>query len=68
MDEKIVRMIFLLSFVISLGGIGAYIDILVEGKNKYIGYTSLVILMVTGLFTIVFLILLGLCYLIKSFI
>ena len=68
MEQKILITIGLLSFVIALAGVGAYIDILVEGKNKYIGYASLVTLMTIGLFSIVFVVLLGFCFLIKSFI
>lgn len=68
MDQKLLITIGLLSFIIALAGVGAYIDILVEGKSKYIGYASLVTLMTVGLFTIVFLVLLGFCSLIKSFI
>ncbi len=68
MDTKLITIIALLSFVISFSAVGAYIDVLTEEKNKYIGYASVVILLTVGIFTIAFLILLGLCYLIKLFV
>ena len=33
MDQKLLITIGLLSFIIALAGVGAYIDILVEGKS-----------------------------------
>ena len=68
MDIKLIITLALLAFVISLAAVGAYIDILTEEKSKHIGYASLVILLTVGMFTIIFLILLGLCYLINLFV
>ena len=68
MDTKLIITLALLAFVISLAAVGAYIDILTEEKNKYIGYASVVTLLTVGMFTIIFLILLGLCYLINLFV
>lgn len=68
MDIKLLATLALLAFIISLAAVGAYIDILTEEKSKYVGYASLVILLTVGMFTIIFLVLLGLCYLIKLFV
>ena len=68
MDTKLIITLALLAFVISLAAVGASIDILTEEKNKYIGYASVVTLLKVWMFTIIFLILLGLCYLINLFV
>lgn len=69
MDLVLVRTIAILAFIISLAGVGAYIDTITMDKvNAHKAYTSLIVLITTGMFTIIFLILLGLCFLIKLFV
>lgn len=68
MEPSLIRLIALLAFVISLAGVGAYIDIITRDRvNNHKAYTSLVILLTVGMFTIVFLLLLSLCCVINFF-